>query len=146
MRRERGLARPPPVVGCNCRFASPKCRLAFRERRFPLGKRCMSAAPVFAFGRRTGAVSAFVFGLSPPLGRTERDKTVSVFVPSRFQSAGRVGMSRGCLVGRLRLVFVGEGDHRFGIGREAGRCEPRHRRRATAEESHMAQRVALKRD
>ena len=41
---------------------------------------------------------------------------------------------------------LGERDHRLGLGRELCGREPRHRRRAAAEESDMAQRVALQRD
>ena len=50
------------------------------------------------------------------------------------------------LVCRPGIAIVGEDDDRLGCGCEAGRRKPRHCRRAAAQESDMAQRIALESD
>ena len=63
-----------------------------------------------------------------------------------MRSIHTLARRRGRGVARGFVVAALEGDHGLGCGREARRREPRHRRRAAAEESDMAEPVALERD
>ena len=93
MGRNDRLRFPPAVAGCGCCLPNEQRRLPRRQRSLLLCERRAPAVPVFTRGDRI--VGVFLAGLSPRLGRGERDEAVAVFVPLRLLGAERVGVIRG---------------------------------------------------
>ena len=138
--------RPPPLArGPAARPPVPRARLPVRRCRSAAGASVPGCVLSGDIGRFVGVPSGF----SPRrerTERTERDGAKTIFVRTGLRSAERIGESRPGLVRERRLVVIVEGEHRLRCRGEAGRREARHRRCAAAEETDVAERVALERD